>query len=228
LIRNKAKKIESQMISKYEQALKLENEGRFLAAFPLFKECLNDRNYDYGDILFHCGWCTESTEIEDRQLALSYYKKAAKAAAHPVCKMNSSFRAGWILMHLNKNIDAIEWLKNAVQIGHSEGEFNSIYSEALYWCAVVLEAENRYLDAINLYRAVEGISDQLNPESRYREIISLIAIGNYNEAYSLCKTFSEPIPGGFSEERYAELKNLVKKEQNILEYSLNDELSFSN
>ena len=228
MIRNKAKKKESQMISTYEHALKLENEGRFLAAFPLFKECLNDRNYDYGDILFHCGWCTESTEIEDRQLALSFYKKAAKEATHPVCKMNSSFRAGWILMHLNKNTDAIEWLKNAVQIGHSEGEFNSIYSEALYWCAVDLEAESRYLDAINLYRAVEGISDQLNPESRYREIISLTAIGNYSEAYSLCKTFSEPIPGGFSEERYSELIKLVEKEKNLLEYCLNNETNFSN
>jgi len=216
------------MISTYEHALKLENEGRFLAAIPLFKECLDDKNYDYGDILFHCGWCTESTEIADRQLALSYYKKAAKKAAHPVCKMNSSFRAGWILMHLNNNTDAIEWLRNAVQIGHSEGEFNSIYTEALYWCAVALEAEGRFLDAINLYRAVKGISDQLSPESRYREIISLIAIGNYSEAYSMCKTFSEPAPGGFSEERYEELKKLVEKERDILEYSFNDDTYFSN
>jgi len=122
--------------------------------------------------------------------------------------------------------DAIVWLKNAAQIGHAEGEFNSIYTEALYWCAVALEAESRYLDAINLYRAVKGISDQLNPESRYREIISLIAIGNYSEAYSLCKTFSEPVPAGFSEERYEKLKKLAKKEQNILEYSFNDETYF--
>jgi len=214
------------MISTYELALKNERLGYFLVAFPLFKECLYDRNYDYGDILFHCGWCTENTEIADRQLALSYYKKAAEEATHPVCRMNSSFRAGWILMQLNNTTDAIVWLKNAAQIGHAEGEFNSIYTEALYWCAVALEAESRYLDAINLYRAVKGISDQLNPESRYREIISLIAIGNYSEAYSLCKTFSEPVPAGFSEERYEKLKKLAKKEQNILEYSFNDETYF--
>ncbi len=216
------------MVSKYELALKMERMGYFLVAFPLFKECLDDKSYDYGDILFHCGWCAENAAISDRQLVLSYYKKAAKEAAHHVCKMNSSFRAGWILMHLNKNTDAIEMFKNAVQIGHSEGEFNSIYTEALYWCAVTLEAESRYLDAINLYRAVKGISDQLNPESRYREIISLIAIGNYSEAHSLCKTFSEPVPGGFSDERYEELKKLVEKERDILEYSFNDETYLSN
>ena len=208
MIRNKAKKKESQMISTYEHALKLENEGRFLAAFPLFKECLNDRNYDYGDILFHCGWCTESTDIEDRQLALSYYKKAAKEAAQPVCKMNSYFRAGWIQMHLKNYSNAIELYKNAIETGHSEGEFNSIYSNALYWCAVSLEANKRFLDAINLYRAVEGISEELNPESRYREIVLLVSIGRYSEAHNLCLSFNQPAPDGFSEERYSELKNL--------------------
>lgn len=216
------------MISIYEQALKLENEGRFLAAFPLFKECLDDRNYDYGNILFHCGWCAENTKNEDKQLAIHYYLESAKLSCDPVCIMNSNFRAGWIQMHLKNYADAIELYKNAIETGHSEGEFNSIYSNSLYWCAVSLEANKRFLDAINLYRAVKAISEELNPESRYREIVSLISIGRYSEANTLCKTFSGQAPAGFSIDRYAELKKLVKREKDILEYSLSDELSFSN
>ncbi|MBT8386490.1 MAG: hypothetical protein KJO12_03685, partial [Ignavibacteria bacterium] len=180
------------MISIYEQALKLENEGRFLAAFPLFKECLDDRNYDYGDILFHCGWCVENTKIADKQLAIHYYLESAKLSSNPVCVMNSNFRAGWIQMHLKNYSNAVELYKNSIETGHSEGEFNSIYSNALYWCAVSLEANKRFLDAINLYRAVSGISEELNPESRYREIVSLVSIGKYSEAHNLCLSFNQP------------------------------------
>jgi tetratricopeptide (TPR) repeat protein len=214
------------MISTYELALKMEKRGYFLVAYPLFKECLNNRKYDYCDILFHCGWCAENTEIVEKQLALSYYKKASEEATHPVCRMNSSFRAGWLLMHLNKNAEAIEWFRNVVQIGHSEGEFNSIYSNALYWCAITLETSKRFLDAINLYRVVRGMSKELIPESRYREIASLNAVGRYSEAYNICKSFDQPVPGGFSEERYCELKNLVEKEKNYLNTASMMKLTF--
>jgi tetratricopeptide (TPR) repeat protein len=216
------------MISTYELAIKMENEGRFLAAYPLFTECLSINGCEIGDVLFHCGWCAENTKTTDKQLAIHYYLESAKLSCDPVCKMNSNFRAGWIQMHLKNYTDAVELYKKAIETGHSEGEFNSIYSNALYWCAVSLEAVSRFLDAINLYRAVQGISEELNPESRYREIVSLVSIGRYSEAHNLCLSFNQPAPEEFSDERYTELKNLVEKEQDILEYSLNDELNFSN
>jgi hypothetical protein len=87
-------------------------------------------------------------------------------------------------MHFNRNQQAIEAFKNAIQIGHSEGNYESIYQEALYWCAVCLESEKTYLDAIYLYRAVQDISILLNPESRYREIKCLI-LSFIEENYNL-------------------------------------------
>lgn len=216
------------MNSTYQLALKMEKEGYFLVAYPLFKECLHRREGETGDVLFHCGWCAENTKIADKQLALSFYMEAINSSCSTVCTMNSYFRAGWIQMNSKKFSEAIDLFKKAIELGHSQGEFNSIYTDALYWCAVSLEASKRYLDAINLYRAVRGISKQLNPESRYREIVSLVSIGRYSEAYNLCLTFNQPAPDEFSTGRYAELKELVKKELDILECCFNDDTYFLN
>ncbi len=206
----------------YELALKMERKGYYPVAFPLFKECLNANSCEIGDVLFHCGWCVEHTKESDKQIAINFYLESVKLSTDPVCVMNSYFRAGWIQMNLKKFSSAIELYKNAVEVGHSHGEFNSIYNNSLYWCAVSLEANKRFLDAINLYRAVSGISEELNPESRYREIVSLISIGRYSEADILCQTFSQPAPSGFPEYRYSELKKLVEREIDILEYSFSD------
>lgn len=219
----KIKRKESAVASKYELALSMERMGYFQVAYPLFKECLSLSQCEIGDVLFHCGWCAENTNIADKQLAIQHYLESVKSGTDPVCIMNSYFRAGWIQMHFKKYTNAIELFKNAIEKGHSEGEFNSIYNNSLYWCAVCLESTNRYLHAINLYRAVRGISEDLNPESRYREIVSLISIGRYSEANILCKSFSQPAPKRFSEERYLELQKLVKREQDILTYSFDDE-----
>jgi tetratricopeptide (TPR) repeat protein len=205
-----------QKAKKYELAIKFKQAGYFKVAYPMFRECLEDRNLDYGNILFECGWCVEHLDDVDNSLAVSYYLRAGKESADPLCRMNGFFRAGWLLMHFNRNEQAIEAFKNAIQIGHSEGNYESIYQEALYWCAVCLEAEKRYLDAIYLYRAVKDISILLNPESRYREIKCLLAIGLFNEALKLSKSFNVLPPPGFSVKRYNELKSLAEEEGSFL------------
>jgi tetratricopeptide (TPR) repeat protein len=131
--------------------------------------------------------------------------------------MNSYFRAGWVLRHLSENSEALKAFGKAIEVGHSEGLFNSIYQEALYWSAVTLECENKYLDAIELYRVVTALSDQLKPESKYRELLCLISVGKYHDAVEICSSFEQPRPDGFSSERYAEIKNLVNREKSILE-----------
>lgn len=205
--------------SKYELALKFEDCGYFLPAYSLFKECLNERKHDLGDLLFHCAWCIENINSSDKKRSVSYYLLAAKLANDVVCRMNSYFRAGWILRHLEENFEALNAFSRAIETGHSEGIFNSIYNNSLYWFAVTLESQHKFLDAIKIYRAVSSLSDELNPESRYRELHCLIAIGKYPEAIELCKTFELPPPSGFSEERYSEIKDMINREKSLLELS---------
>jgi len=213
---NEVKQMIQQKIKKYELAVKFKQAGYFKVAYPMFRECLEDNDLDYGNILFECGWCVEHLDDVDNSLAVSYYLRAGRESADPLCRMNSFFRAGWLLMHFNRNEQAIEAFKNAIQTGHSEGNYESIYQEALYWCAVCLESESRFLDAIYLYRAVQDISILLNPESRYREIKCLLAVGLFNEALQLCESFNVLPPTSFSIERYNELKNLAEEEKALL------------
>jgi len=203
-------------LNKYELAVEFEKAGYFQSAYLLYCESLKNTRLDYGNTLFKCGWCLENTNRGEYELALSYYLKAGAASKSIACRMNSFFRAGWILMHLKKNEEAIKAYKYAVQIGHSEGNFDSIYQESLYWCAVCLEAENRFLDAIDLYRAVKEISPSLNPECRYREIICLITVGLFDDAARVCESFTLSAPTDFSGNRYRELLKLVEKEKNLL------------
>jgi len=205
-----------QKTKKYDLAVNFKQAGYFKVAYPMFRECLEDSEQDYGNILFQCGWCVEHLDEIDNSLAVSYYLRAGAESADAVCRMNGFFRAGWLLMHFNRNEQAIEAFKNAIQIGHSEGNYDSIYQEALYWSAVCLESENRFLDAIYLYRVVQDISAILNPESRYREIKCLLTVGLFDEALQICKSFDILTPPGFSSERYNELKNLVEKEKVLL------------
>ena len=205
-----------QKAKKYKLAIKFKQAGYFKVAYPMFRECLEDKDLDYGNILFECGWCVEHLDDVDNSLAVSYYLRAGKESTDSLCRMNGFFRAGWLLMHFNRNVQAIEAFKNAIQTGHSEGNYESIYQEALYWCAVCLESEKRYLDAIYLYRAVKDISILLNPESRYREIKCLLAIGLFTEALQLFDSFNDLPPTGFSVERYNELMNLVEEEKILL------------
>ncbi len=205
--------------SKYELALNFENSGYFFPAYSLFKECLNERKYDHGDLLFHCAWCIENINTSDKKKSVSYYLLAAKLANDAICRMNSYFRAGWILRHLGENFEALNAFSRAIETGHSEGIFNSIYNDALYWFAVTLESQHKFLDAIKIYRTVSSLSDELNPESRYRELHCLIAIGKYAEAIELCNTFKLPPPPGFSEERYSEIKEMINRERSLLELS---------
>lgn len=203
-------------LNKHNAAEEFENSGDFKSAYQLYLECLIDKNLDYGDILFKCGWCLENISDSEIALIVSYYLKAGAVSKKVDCRINSFFRAGWVLMQSGKNAEAIKSFKYSIQIGHTEANFGLIYQDSMYWCAVCLEAESRYLDAICLYRTVGEMSQQLNPESRYREIICLTKVGKYYEAIELSNSFTSPVPQGFSQARYDELLKLVEKERIML------------
>lgn len=209
-------------MSLYQQALQFEQEGDFARAFNLFYECLCAAEQDRGELLFHCGWCLEQDKERDVRQALSFYREAGEIAGNPVCRMNSLFRAGWLLMHQKEYAEAEEMYRQAVRTPVEKGA-EQLYIHAAYWLAVCLEVQGRVLESLQWFRSVQQLSPQLSAEARYREICCLNRIGAYAEALEVCRRFDEPAPPGMDEMRYRELRELAKHERRILESCLTEE-----
>lgn len=200
------------------QALTLEYEGRFQEARELFEQCLNDPTFDEGDLLFHCAWCMEQEKCTSD--ALTLYARAAETTHIPSCKINCYFRIGWILMHNRDHLQAAEMFRSAIDYGDLVGLHDQTYCQALYWYAVCLEAQARYLEAMPWYKLVQHASPMLEPEARLRQLMCLVHVGMYEEALELCRWFDAPPPADFDPERYHALRIEVGKERRILEACL--------
>lgn len=202
----------------YEDALELERKSYFDEAYKIFLNQLNNKNYDYGDVAFHCGWCLENIGQGRINEVISYYTKAGENASDIKCRYNAYFRKGWVYLQLKDYRKSAEAFKRVIDISDSFGD--SIVQNAMYWYAVSVESLGYYLDAIKWYRIVTEICPSLNPESRRREISCLINVGLYSDALKICYTFLNPPPALFSRERYLELKKIAEREIKTLELSL--------
>jgi len=100
--------------SLFEHAMKLESKGNYLEAFNIFEFLLDSSEHDKGDLLFHCGWCLENSVPVKFLRALAYYKKAAQTTTIPLCRMNSFFRCGWLLMQSKQYQYADESFRKAI------------------------------------------------------------------------------------------------------------------
>lgn len=204
--------------SLFHQALLFEKEERYGEALPLFEQCASDPTLDEGDIWFHSAWCREN--CGEKHGALSLYAKAAETTHIPSCKLNSYFRSGWILVHMKENLKAADMFRYAIDYGDLVSLRDETYRHAMYWYAVCVESQSMYLDALTWYRQAQAASAQLDPESRYRQIICLTHVGLYNDALDVCLTFDAPVPEEFDPQRYESLRAEVKKERAMLEASL--------
>jgi tetratricopeptide (TPR) repeat protein len=214
------------MDTTFDRALLAEHEGRYSEALKMFQTCLAEEEYDEGEVLFHCGWCTEQEDAGGNDRALRYYELAAAEAHMPVCKLNSLFRAGWLWMHQKEFAKAATTFRHAIDYGELSYCKNEIYNQSAFWYAVCLESQGWYIEAINWYRLVRFLSPQLDPESRLRELSCLNQIGSYDEAFSLCQTFDAPPPVGFEPNRYRELQLAASREREMLQQCLADRSSF--
>lgn len=203
----------------YHQALKLEYEGRYAEALRLFQRCLDDPAFDEGEILFHCGWCLEN-ELR-MQEALQRYARATESTRLPSCKINCFFRSGWIVMHRKDYVQAADAFRRAIDCGDVLEVRDDTYRHAVYWYAVCLETQGRYIEALTWYRYAQETTAQLDPESRLRQIMCLVHIGRYDDALDVCRTFDSPGPVGFNAERYRSLQAEARRERAMLEACLN-------
>lgn len=211
--------------STFDRALLAEREGKFHDALKLFQTCLADEEYDEGDVLFHCGWCSEQEEAGSNDQALRYYELAAAEARMPECKLNSFFRAGWLLMHQKEHAKAATMFRHAIDYGELSYHKNETYNQSAFWYAACLESQGWYIEAIRWYRLVRLLSPKLDPECRLRELACLNQIGSYDEAYRLCQTFDAPPPAGFEAQRYGELRVAASMEREMLQQCFSDRLS---
>ncbi|RMF58204.1 MAG: hypothetical protein D6748_09435 [Calditrichaeota bacterium] len=206
----------------FEKALHYEQEGDFSTAFDLFRQSLEYDEIDIGDALFHCGWCLEQAAHHNWEDILNYYEQAAEKTSMVLVKMNSYFRSGWLWLQEKQYQRAGEHFRKAVEFAEEKEAWNEISYSALYWYAVVLEAQGRYLDALSYHRKLQTFETHLIPESRFREIQCLIQIGAYSEALEVCKKFQESPPDDVDIDRFNNLKELVLNEQRLLEQALDD------
>lgn len=212
------------VMSTYEQALRAERKEKFAEAYALFLACVGHPDCDAGEISFHAGWCLEQLPHGDRNEVVRLYHKAAEAAATPSCKMNSLFRAGWVLMQAKEHAKAADLFRQTIEYCAFVGMETETYHQAMFWYAVCLEARSWYLDALKWYRCVESLASSLHPESRYRQIICLNQIGLYEEAINVCHSFERPAPTGFNSGRYGELQSLARHERDLLQACLHPAL----
>jgi len=204
----------------YEQALELEALGFYADALTLFNQCLDNPSYPRGDIFFHCGWCIEQQHGSDSEFACDLYEQSLETITHSSGKSHAAFRAGWIRFHRKEYAEASDMFRRAIKEGRGVEPAETIVHHAMYWLAVCLEAENRYLDAITWYRKVRDVSSSLEPEARLREIYCLVSVADFEAALQLARTFETDCPPHFPESRYSELARTAAKEKKMLEQSL--------
>ncbi|UCG57565.1 MAG: tetratricopeptide repeat protein [Phycisphaerales bacterium] len=211
-------------ISDYERAVKYEIYGDYSKAYELFQRCLLENTHDKAELLFHSGWCSELDVELDDGVALACYERAAELAVSPVLRVDSFFRAGWLLMQAKEYAKAGAFLKQALDVADLVGLKNETYRHAAYWYAVCLETQGFYIEAIKRYRLIQEIAPLLSPECRLREIVCLNHVGSYQEALSACLEYDSDPPEGFDVDRYRELSSKVERERDVLEKCLAHQL----
>ena len=206
----------------YQQAMAEERNENFHAALKLFEDCLSRNDLDKGDVLFHCAWCQEHNEAGDKEEATRLYFEASRIAHSNACRLNSMFRAGWLLMHAKEYSQAATMFRHAIDYGDVVDLKIEPYQQAAYWYAVCLETEGQFLEALQWYRLVEGLAPQLRPESHWRQVHCLESVGSYGDAVEVCNRLAKPAPDGFPVSRYNMLRDLAVRERQLLSESLSD------
>lgn len=207
----------------FDLALLYEQQSDYRRAYQLFQECIYKEGVDSGDVFFHCAWCLEQSGESDPQKVIALYRKAARQTRISIVRMNSYFRAGWILLQERHYRKAGEYFRKVVELAERHQDWNDISCNALYWYALTLENQGHYLEALRWHRKVQSLSERFLPESRFRELLCHVRIGAFEEALHVCQKFTEPPPPGFDPNRYLELQQQVEQEKQLLEAALEDE-----
>jgi tetratricopeptide (TPR) repeat protein len=208
------------MTTLFEAALQHENAGEYEKALDYLRQCQSELSHDRGDLAFHIGWCLENDRDGDRAEVLRYYEQASGEASSVEVRVNGSFRAGWVLMRDKDYGKAAAAFKKAISIAEQMHLDHDLYHQTVFWYALCLEHLGQYLEAAQRYGAVQRLSASLAPEAGYRELLCHNQVGRYDESLRVCGTFPVQSPGGFDPRRYAELYELVKKEENLLQRCL--------
>jgi tetratricopeptide (TPR) repeat protein len=206
----------------FEEAMKLESAGCYLEAIVLFEKILESNGHDKGDLLFHCGWCLENLDTGKTQEVLEFYKEAADTTLIPVCRMNSFFRIGWLMMQDKDYPGAASYFRKSIDYHKAELVHDELYHQSLYWYAVCQESLGYYIDAIKLHQQIQNIAPLLSPESRYREIQCLIGIGSYEEVLQKSHFFENDPPSGFDKIRYQQLSDFIRFDYQSLQACLRE------
>ena len=207
----------------YESAIQYENAGEYGKALEIFQRCLTGGGHDKGDLAFHLGWCLEHDPEGDRASVLQYYDQAFASAPSLVMRVNSAFRSGWVLLQGKEEEKAAAAFQRVIALAEQENFDHDLYHQALFWSAVCLERQGRYLEAAHQYGVVQRLSADLVPESCYRLIVCCNQVGKFESALEACRAFPLDVPSGSDPRRFSELSALVRKEESLLLQCLSED-----
>lgn len=134
------------------------------------------------DSLYRLGWRREHDE-QDVAGAIEAYRAAA-AVAPPALAVDALFRAGFVAQNADRRAQAVAAYRDCITLAGRLDAPGAAVVHATYWLGVHLEADGRYLQAMDCFRRVAGERGLLGLEARYHGLLCLAAVGRLEEALS--------------------------------------------
>jgi tetratricopeptide (TPR) repeat protein len=135
---------------------------------------------DDAESLYRLAWRREHEE-RDPARALEAYRAAA-AIAPPPLAVDALFRAGFVAQAAGSRLQAIAAYRDCIAAADRLEQPVAAVVHAAFWLGFNLEADGRYLDAMNCYRQVAGGRGLLGLEAAYHGLLCLAAVGRLDEA----------------------------------------------
>jgi tetratricopeptide (TPR) repeat protein len=131
--------------------------------------------------LYQIGWSREHDGGPPAQ-AIEAYCGAAAIAASPPLAVDALFRAGFVAQHSALRGLAIAAYRDCVALARERAVRTAVVPHAHYWLGFNLEAEGRYLEAIDCYREVSGECGLLGLEAAFHGLLCFAAVGRFEAA----------------------------------------------
>ena len=135
---------------------------------------------DDAESRYRLGWRLEHDE-HDAAGAIDAYRAAA-AVAPPPLAVEALFRAGFVAQNASRRAQAVAAYRDCIALAGRLDAPAAVAAHATYWLGYHLEADGRYLEAMDCYRRVAGERGLLGLEARYHGLLCLAAVGRLDEA----------------------------------------------
>ena len=165
-------------------------EGRWDEALRLMALVAAHEPRGDAERLYQVGWSREHDGSAPAQAIEAYCGAAAIAASAPLA-VDALFRAGFVAQHSEPRGLAIAAFRDCVALARMRDVRTAVVPHAHYWLGFNLEAEGRYLEAIDCYREVRGERGVLGLEAAFHGLLCFAAVGRFETALAWSDGYAE-------------------------------------